>query len=62
MLVIPVMEKMNRTLLAIDLELSDTSKLVTRVRCVPRNMQGRGGGSRRESKNRSPGESRHIRT
>jgi len=39
MLVIPVAEKMNRTLLTTDLDLTGASKLVVRLRCVLRNVQ-----------------------
>jgi hypothetical protein len=40
MLVIPVAEKLNRTLLTTDLDLTGASKLVVRIRCVLRNVQG----------------------
>lgn len=39
MLMIPVAEKMNRTLLAADLDLTGASKLAVRIRCVLRNVQ-----------------------
>jgi hypothetical protein len=39
MLVIPVAEKMNRTLLTTDLDLTGAKKLVVRLRCVLRNVQ-----------------------
>lgn len=47
MLMIPVAEKMNRTLLAADLDLTGASKLTVRIRCVLRNVQSprRGFGS-----------------
>lgn len=39
MLMIPVAEKMNRTLLVADLDLTGASKLAVRIRCVLRNVQ-----------------------
>jgi len=39
MFMIPVAEKMNRTLLSADLDLTCASKLVVRIRCVLRNAQ-----------------------
>ncbi|WP_431064498.1 methylamine utilization protein MauJ [Methylotuvimicrobium sp.] len=39
MFMIPVAEKMNRTLLAADLDLTGVSKLAVRIRCVLRNVQ-----------------------
>ena len=39
MFVIPVAKKMNRTLLATDLDLTSASKLVVRIRCVLLNVQ-----------------------
>lgn len=39
MVMFPIAEKMNRTLLAADLDLTDASKLVIRIRCILRNVQ-----------------------
>jgi Methylamine utilization protein MauJ len=36
---IPIMDKLNRTLLATDIDLQGVSKLVVRIRCVLRNVQ-----------------------
>jgi hypothetical protein len=39
MFLIPIMEKVNRTLLTTDLDLRGISKLIVRIRCVLRNVQ-----------------------
>jgi hypothetical protein len=39
MFLIPIMDKLNRTLLPTDLDLEGVSKLMVRIRCVLRNVQ-----------------------